>query len=358
MFKAELERRGIPVIPTESIQNNWEETRQSILNLLCDQEYGVLPPNPIDAKYTLVKEESVYFCAGKAVYQEYTASLTLENGVFTFPFFFVYPKNIKKSPVLLHISPQNLMPNKYMPIEEIIDLGFAVASFGYKEITSDDTDFSTGLAKLLFPDGKRTAQNAPGKITMWAWAAMRVMDFLQTQNMIDKENITVAGHSRLGKTALLTAALDQRFACAHSNDSGCCGAALSRGKVGENIQKICTAFPYWFCENLYAYMGKENELPFDQHFLISAIAPRKVYIASAAEDTWADPKSEFLSGIAASETYKALGLEGLVVPDEKYPEVGSCFHEGNIGYHCRAGAHFFSREDWQKLIQFLNKHSK
>ena len=244
-----------------------------------------------------------------------------------------------------------------MPIEEICDHGFAVASFGYQDITSDDTDFSTGLAKWIYPDGIRTAPDAPGKIACWAWAAMRVMDFLQTHESINPKNITVAGHSRLGKTALLAAALDTRFACAHSNNSGCCGAALTRNKIGESLQDICTAFPYWFCKNFYAYINKENELPFDQNFLVSAIAPRKVYIASAAEDTWADPKSEFLCAAAASKTYEALGLNGLVIKSEQHPEPGQCYHDGNIGYHLRTGSHFFSREDWQKLIAFLNKHS-
>ena len=84
---------------------------------------------------------------------------------------------------------------------------------------------------------------------MWAWAAQRVMDYAITLDCLNKNRGTVCGHSRLGKTALLAAATDERFFCAYSNDSGCGGAAISRKKDGEKINDICKAFPYWFCDN-------------------------------------------------------------------------------------------------------------
>jgi len=90
----------------------------------------------------------------------------------------------------------------------------------------------------------------------------RTCDFI---NGIDPSKITVIGHSRLGKTALLCAALDDRFYGAVSNDSGCSGAAVSLGKKGETIADITEQFPFWFCENYMKYAGKEKEAPFDQH---------------------------------------------------------------------------------------------
>ena len=56
----------------------------------------------------------------------------------------------------------------------------------------------------LYENGKRSPSDA-GKIAMWAWAAMRVMDYVMTLPEIDRDNIAVIGHSRLGKTALLCA---------------------------------------------------------------------------------------------------------------------------------------------------------
>ena len=46
------------------------------------------------------------------------------------------------------------MPDWYLPVEEIIDKGFAVLSFCYKDITSDDKDFTNGLAKVFFENGE------------------------------------------------------------------------------------------------------------------------------------------------------------------------------------------------------------
>ena len=359
MFEKELENRNIPYIPSDKILRNWDKTRQEALHLLCEYEYGFLPPPPQHAAYTLL-EEDLRFCAGKTVYQKYNICLTLENGSFSFPVYFVFPKNAKSSPAIVHINFRDAVPDKYMPTEEICDHGFAVVSFCYKDITSDSPDFSDGLAGLIFENGKRSSPDAPGKIALWAWAAIRVMDFLQTLPNVDHKNIAVAGHSRLGKTALLTAACDTRFSFAYSNNSGCCGDALFRGKAagGETLRDICAndRYFYWFCENLYQYIDNESALPFDQNFLISCIAPRNAYIASAKEDIWADPASQFLCGIAASKTYQALGLKGLVCPSESLPQPGQYFHDGKIGYHIREGLHYFSRQDWLYLMSYLKKH--
>jgi len=137
-------------------------------------------------------------------------------------------------------------PDRYQPTEEIIDNGFAVLTVCYKDVTSDDGDFTNGLAGVLFPDGKRGADDS-GKISMWAWAASRLLDYAETlSDKLDLEKSVVCGHSRLGKTALVAAMFDSRFKFSYSNDSGCSGAALARGTTGETVEDICDRFPFWF----------------------------------------------------------------------------------------------------------------
>jgi hypothetical protein len=333
---------------------NWEERRREIIHLLCEEEYGFPPPEPVDLTFKVL-EENKRFCAGKATLKKVLLTATMKNGSFSFPVYFAVPKAEGKHPFFVCINFRDHIPDQYIPSEEICDHGFAVLSFSYKDVTSDDNDWSNGLSKLIYDQHARGKTDG-GKIAMWAWAASRVLDYAYTQSNLDLTRATVVGHSRLGKTALLAGALDERFTCAISNNSGCSGAALARNKNGETIEDIYDKFPYWFCENYEKYKNNEFMLPFDQHYLIGAIAPRKVYVASAAKDLWADPESEYLSCVAASEVYNRLGVKGFIHPP-RLPQVGDVFQEGSIGYHLRDGQHYLSREDWLRFIDFIAPRS-
>jgi len=359
MILDELNKRKLPNLlffedgSLVKTKDQWKNRRKEIIDILCCEEYGRFPI--ICQKVTgVIIEEDTNYCAGKAIYQKVALSVHFENGSFSFPIYITVPKNKQPCPTFLHINFRDLVPDEYMPTEEICDNGFAVVSFGYKDITPDDN--ANNLYDIL-NDYIKSNNSAvmPGKIAIRTWAVMRVMDYMQTLNDIDKNNIAIVGHSRLGKTALLAGAFDERFAFSISNNSGCGGAAISRGKSGETIKDICDKFPNWFCDNYKKYAGRENDLPFDQHFLLATIAPRKVYVASAVEDAWADPRSEFLSCIAASKVYEFLGEKGFIYPD-RFPNTNESLHDGNIGYHIREGTHALSRYDWQRFIEYIKIH--
>lgn len=329
-------------------------TKSEMLQLLQQEEYGFLPAAPLSVSVEETNRNS-RFCAGKAELISLKMTCVTQCGEFSFPLCYTRPtKQDAPLPCFIQINFRDLVPDAYLPSEEIVDNGFAVLSFCYQDVSSDDGDFTNGLAGIFYPGGERTDTQC-GKIGLWAWAAMRVMDYAQTLPELDKNCISVCGHSRLGKTALLTGALDERFFCAFSNDSGCSGASLSREKEGETVAKIWNRFPYWFCKNFEKYADNEDALPFDQHFLLCANLPHRVYVASAALDAWADPKNEYLSCVAASDCFKAAGTNGFVHPD-RLPEIGDSFHEGFIGYHLRDGLHYFSREDWQNYMAYIRKH--
>ncbi len=326
--------------------------KKEILDLILHEEYGYFPSVDISVEGFVKETVDQKFAAGKAVFERLEFKCRSERGEFSFPAAFVYPKDKKGSPAFIHINFAPEIPHKHQPTEEIIDGGFAVLSFCYKDVCSDDGDFTNGIASLLYENGERSDTDC-GKIGIWAWAAMRVMDYAETREELDPHRISVAGHSRLGKTALLAGALDERFYCAFSNDSGCSGAAISRESTGENIAAICRVFPFWFCKNYYKYAGNEDSLPFDQHFLLAANYPHKVYVASAEKDAWAHPANEYLSCVAASEFYRERGRLGFISEDE-LPIRGKRYNEGDIGYHLRGGTHYLSREDWQRYMEFLN----
>ncbi len=365
--------------------------RAEVLELFREQMFGRSPGKPQSVKYVL--RDSAEALGGTAVRKQVDVTISQGGRALTIGVLIYLPKEAKGPvPAFLGLNfggnqsvsndPGIILNSNWMrpndktgivdnraseasrgktasrwDIPAILKGGYALVTAYYGDIDPDyDDGFKNGVHALFDKpgDGARPA-DAWGSIAGWAWGLSRILDYLETDKQVDSRRVVVLGHSRLGKTALWAGAQDERFAGVISNNSGCGGAALSRRAFGETVEIINTAFPHWFCGNFKQYNGQEGKLPLDQHMLIALAAPRPVYVASATEDRWADPKGEFLALKNADPVYKLTTGDTLAAVDWPAPDSPV---RGRQAYHLRTGVHDVTPYDWAQYIRWADSFVK
>jgi len=351
----------------------WNVRRPQILSLFSNLVYGRVPepPSPIQMEFEVL-ETDPEFMDGLATRKDVEIRLSNDKGeakmlVLVFvpnghegpvPTFLKHSFNNTKSRDFdVHPTREGHLRNGW-PLGLFFERGYAfVAVYQQDLVRHNEVEFLRGIHRLFYAKGQSFPKaNEWGVLSTIAWGAMRAMDYLETDDDIDHRRVAVMGHSKMGKAALWTAAQDQRFALAISAQSGCAGAALWRRRSGETLEKMVTRFPYWLCRNAWKFVNQEEDLPVDQHMLLALIAPRPVYVHSAIDDTWADPRGEYLSAYHASEVYRLLGKKGL--ENEASPGLGEAIVESDVGYHIREGGHSIERYDWDRFLDFADYHFK
>ena len=240
------------------------------------------------------------------------------------------------------------------PLDFLLSRGYAVMLSCYGSWVPDDTDLwkTHGLYPLL---GCQQNTHPTAALSLWAWAIQRLLDAAATCNEIDVSKISVAGHSRLGKAALWAAANDNRIKAVFANNSGCGGAAPAAHPVGETMAQMTKRFPHW---TIASSDKRTHALPFDQHELLSLIAPRVLYLAAAKDDLWSDPIGSYLALKAASGCWQDehSTLASWLSPRDLWRTCARVAN-GVLGYHLRPGGHELLPYDWQQFLGFLDGQS-
>ena len=243
------------------------------------------------------------------------------------------------------------------PLAEIVARGYAAATFHCGDIQPDRPFVREGMRATLPENSEDPAETAT--IMWWAWGIHRAIDYLATDKAIDPERIAAVGHSRLGKTALLAGAFDDRVALTVANQAGCGGSGPSRhdDQRAETVKRITEHFPHWFCANFTKFGEDPSKLPIDQNCLVALCAPRPVLFTAAEDDRWANPTGQFEVLQAASPAYELLGALGLkadAMPAADAPLLG----DGRLGYWFRTGEHSMTPQDWKVYMDFADRQWK
>ncbi|MGJ3265283.1 MAG: hypothetical protein ACFE0R_18835 [Salinarimonas sp.] len=236
------------------------------------------------------------------------------------------------------------------PRETLHRAGAALLLACYGSFTPDDPHaaFAHGVAPLM---GVGDGLHRPGAIALWAWGYSRLVDAALARPEIDPGRIVIAGHSRLGKAALVAAAQDARIAGVFANNSGCLGARPSAIRRGETPEALAARFPHWVTP-AFAADPRPPEGG-DQPDLLAAIAPRRLYVASASEDAWADPAGERAGLAAAAPAWRALGCAVPAIDADAPLVPGDGFRAGPLAWHLRPGPHDLTPYDWQRALPQL-----
>ena len=306
---------------------DWEKRREEIKAMILYYQYGHMPPAPKNIRAQELSSETVY---GGATKKHILLSMGPDRKV-KVNVGLIIPRGHGPFPVILKNDRKILN----VPIaEEIVKRGYIVADYARTDLDPDAKN-TIGPAQAAYPDYDWAT------LAVWAWGGMRVIDYLTTLDVVDKDKIAFTGHSRGGKTALLAGALDKRIDLVAPNGSGCGGSGCYRiqGEKSETLDDITkpSRFAYWFHPRFRDFVDKETRLPFDQHFLKALVAPRALISIDALGDLWANPYGTQQSHRGAKPVFDFLGAGD------------------KLGIHFRTGGHAQNEDDWRTLVDFADK---
>ena len=377
---------------------DWPRRRREILDIFASEMYGVEPPAPKELWIDKIEEKSDAL-AGFAVRSQYRMRFLPDGGP-EIDWLLLRPRHAKKPvPVILFLNYRGnheLIPDaevvipdmwyretadhktpgvrgimcdpdqdSVMPIGMLLAAGCAVMTACYCQVSPDPDPWEkeerfqqdrfayTGVFDLWGERDESRTDNTTA-LGAWAWALSRGLDLAERIPELDAKQAVVTGCSRLGKSALLAAARDERFAVCVPNQCGGGGATLAKRDYGENIATEMEEFHHWYCRAYKKYERNPAKLlTFDQHLLLAAVAPRKLLI-EGYDSPWFDTEGEFLACRAASPVWELFGLPGLPAVD--FPgDFDTSAIGPYLGYYHRSEEHGIAAFDWYRLLKFIGR---
>jgi len=254
--------------------------------------------------------------------------------------------------------------------EQLLAAGWGYLTIDPNSIQADNGDGLTKGIIGLVNKGQPRKPDDWGALRAWSWGAARALDYLETDTLIDAKKVGIEGVSRYGKAALLTLAMEPRFAIALVGSPGKGGATLLRRNYGEAVESLTGGESYWMAGNFLKYgteaskFGKMTgcDLPVDAHELIALCAPRPMFLSygipEKGDAKWLDQRGSYKAIIAAGAAYKLLGAKDLGVSNdyrkEYMPPVNTGLLDGQLAWRQHDGGHT-DAPNFKYFIPWANK---
>ncbi len=344
--------------PVTNADTWWNERRPEILAAFETEIYGKTPENtpPVTFEVTSTQADaydgraSVQTIVGHIDNSRYPAATPSINITL------YLPATITDAvPVIVRVGGffggAQEMPDA---VAQVLDLGWAFATVNTGAIQMDSgAGLNEGIIGLV-NEGAAREPDDWGVLAAWSWGMSRALDFFDQHEQVDATRAAIQGHSRNGKTALLAAALDDRWAIAFPSCSGAMGASLEKRNWGETIDNVAGTSEYhWMAGNFLKYGGNWEAMPVDAHLLIALVAPRPVFITGGTTDQWSDPHGEFLAALGADPVYQLLGANGLGTTTMPEPDVSLI--SGELAFRNHDGGHTDAM-DWPVFLEFAQRY--
>lgn len=238
---------------------------------------------------------------------------------------------------------------------ELLSDGWGFALIDPQTVQADNGAAITRGIIGLVNRGQPRKPDDWGALRAWAWGAARGLDYLETDPAVDAKHVGIEGVSRYGKAALVTMAVDQRFAAVLVGSSGKGGATLLRRNFGESVTNLTDGEYYWMAGNFMKYGASDatfgnmnpSDIPVDSNELIALCAPRLTFISygipEKGDAKWLDHRGSFMATLDASPVWTLLAAKGLAPLDhysaEKMPPVNTGLLQGKLAWRQDDGGH-------------------
>jgi len=277
-------------------KSDWVCRRQEILKQVNQYIYGEKPLKPESVTGTVTNTQVTVNIQNNGQNESFTAAVSVPAGrQGPFPAIISFGGNAGVTAI-------------------VAAMGVAVINYNQGSVGSRNS----GIYGRLYPN------NTSGDLAAWAWGASRIVDVLQAagNTVIDSSKLAVTGCSFLGKAALATGALDERFALVMPRESGIGGVPsykivpqiepnpTNSGTGPEQPQHAIDSG--WLPGN--SLVNDPQRLPVDTHEILGLVAPRGLLVlgntgGQAQYYLNLDYHTEYATAVAGSEIFAALGVE-------------------------------------------------